>query len=428
MKWDKVKLGHVCRIEKGNIGITKAMPGEYPLIVLGEQRKSHNEYQFDDEAVIIPLVSSTGHGDRSMKRIHFQSGKFSVGSILCAVIPNDKTNLSAEFLYRYLDFKKEDEFVSRMKGMANVSLSVKSIADVEVPIPPIEVQKTIISKISKLDSSNQDLLTGFCYQLELINNLRQQILQDAVQGKLVKQNPDDEPASILLERIPAEKEQLIKEKKIKKDKPLLPIKPEEIPFEIPENWIWCRLNEIGVINPRNYISDELEVSFIPMNLISGNYGIIPKFEIKKWREIKIGFTHFANNDVAVAKITPCFENSKACIFQNLKNGFGAGTTELYIFRGNPNFLSPEYIYINLKSQRFLINGERIMRGVAGQQRVPLDYFKNFLIPLPPSHEQQRIATKVKLLMNQCDELEQSIRVNQQYTLDILKVSLKETFV
>ena len=114
MSWGMAKLGEVCTIEKGNIGIMKAIPGEYPLVVLGEERKTHKEFQFDDEAVIIPLVSSTGHGHRSMKRIFFQTGKFSVGSILCAVIPKDRTQLSAEFLYRYLDLNKEKELVSRM--------------------------------------------------------------------------------------------------------------------------------------------------------------------------------------------------------------------------------------------------------------------------------------------------------------------------
>ena len=107
MSWRKVKLGEVCLIEKGNIGILKAIPGEFPLVVTSEERKTHNEFQFDGEAVIIPLVSGTGHGHASIKRIHFQTGKFAVGSILCAVIPKDKSILSAEFLYRYLDLKKE---------------------------------------------------------------------------------------------------------------------------------------------------------------------------------------------------------------------------------------------------------------------------------------------------------------------------------
>ncbi len=96
MSWKKVKLGEICTIEKGATGIQKAIQGDYPLVVTSEERKSHNEYQFDDEAVIIPLVSGTGHGHSSIKRIHFQTGKFALGSILCAVIPKNKKQLSAE--------------------------------------------------------------------------------------------------------------------------------------------------------------------------------------------------------------------------------------------------------------------------------------------------------------------------------------------
>ena len=93
MSWKKEKLGKLCTIEKGAIGILKAIPGEYPMVVTSEERKSHNEFQFDDEAVIIPLVSSTGHGHKSLKRIHYQKGKFALGSILCADIPKNKTIL-----------------------------------------------------------------------------------------------------------------------------------------------------------------------------------------------------------------------------------------------------------------------------------------------------------------------------------------------
>jgi type I restriction enzyme S subunit len=225
----------------------KAIPGEYPLIVLGAERKTHNEFQFDDEAVIIPLVSSTGHGHRSMKRIFFQTGKFSIGSILCAVIPKDKTQLSAEFLYRYLDFNKQNELVGRMKGMANVSLPMKEIADVEIPLPPLEIQKELIEEFQKLESGTNQISTELNHQLALVKELRQAYLKEAMQGKLARQDSTDEPAEILLEKIKAEKEKLVAEKRIKRDKPLPPINAEEIPFEIPSNWTWCRLGETAEI-------------------------------------------------------------------------------------------------------------------------------------------------------------------------------------
>jgi type I restriction enzyme, S subunit len=176
MSWETARLGEVCTIEKGNVGIKKAIPGEYPLVVLGEERKSHNEFQFDEEAVIIPLVSSTGHGHKSMKRIFFQTGKFSVGSVLCAVIPKEKAQLLAEFLYLYLDFNKEKELVARMKGMANVTLPIREIAAVEIPLPPIHEQKQIIDRFQILKLMRAELDR----QGKLIDELRTAIFREAI--------------------------------------------------------------------------------------------------------------------------------------------------------------------------------------------------------------------------------------------------------
>jgi len=228
------------------------------MVVTSEERKSHNEFQFDCEAVIVPLVSGTGHGHASIKRIHFQKGKFALGSILCAIIPKDKTQLSAEYLYRFLDLNKEDELVARMKGMANVTLPIKEIAQIEIPLPPLIEQHKFVENYENLESKSDLLQTELTHQLTLVKKLRQQLLQDAVQGKLVAQNKKDEPASELLKKIKAEKEKHIAENlpagkagKLKKEKELAPIKPEDlpagqagVPFEIPENWVWCRLGEI----------------------------------------------------------------------------------------------------------------------------------------------------------------------------------------
>jgi len=189
--------------------------------------------------------------------------------------------------------------------------------------------------------------------------------------------------------------------------------------------VWCRLGDLGIINPRNHIADDLDVSFIPMTMISEKYDKHPDYESRKWKEIKSGFTHFAKDDVAVAKITPCFENSKACVFKNLLNDYGAGTTELHVFRGFFDCLNPEYIYLNVKTQRFLADGERIMRGVAGQQRVPTAYFSNFLIPLPPLPEQHSIVEKINQLMQCSIELEQTIKQNQNYSKELMQVALRE---
>ena len=152
-----VKLGDVCTITKGKTPIQKAIPGEYPLVVTTSERKSCNTYQFDSSAVCIPLVSSRGHGVASLNHVYFQSGKFALGNILCAVIPNDESVLSANFLYHYLEYKKDILLVPLMKGGANVSLHIDDIQRVKIPLPPIEVQNRTIKILDKFIELSEEL-------------------------------------------------------------------------------------------------------------------------------------------------------------------------------------------------------------------------------------------------------------------------------
>ena len=237
-----------------------------------------------------------------------------------------------------------------------------------------------------------------------IKQLRQTILDRAIRGQLVSQDPTDEPASILLERIRAEKEELIKEKKLKREKrDSQPIK--EVPFEIPEGWVWCRLGDISLINPKNNLNDELDVSFIPMTLISEGFSNVHTSEVKKWKNIKERYTHFCNEDIGIAKITPCFENRKSVIFNNLKNGVGAGTTELYILRNNKTISFNKYLFWVVKTQEFINKGIESFTGAVGQQRVSKDFIENTLIPLPPLAEQHRIVQKIEQLFALVDIIE-----------------------
>jgi type I restriction enzyme, S subunit len=238
-----------------------------------------------------------------------------------------------------------------------------------------------------------------------VQKLREMILQLAVQGKLVPHDPKDEPASVLLEKIKAEKKRLIKEKKIAKPKQLPPIKPDEVLYKLPDGWEWTRLADMGLINPRNEISDETEVSFVPMKLVPTVIGDRVESEIRQWGDIKKGFTHFSEGDVALAKITPCFQNRKSAVMRRLKNGSGAGTTELHIFRSINDLIISEYVLLYLKTPNFIREGVSKMTGSAGQKRVPKTYFSETPFPLPPKNEQKRIVTKVDELMDLCDELE-----------------------
>ena len=174
------KLKTICVLTKGNASIQKTEPGDYPLVVTAEERATANYYQFDGEAVCIPLVSSTGHGHASLKRIHYQDGKFALGNILCAVSSLSEQKLLTKYLYIYLSFHKDDMLVPLMKGSANVSMSVKDLANLEISIPDIEIQKTIVDKYEYFINNNLRLISEQREKYEVnIKDLKQCFLKKA---------------------------------------------------------------------------------------------------------------------------------------------------------------------------------------------------------------------------------------------------------
>ena len=268
--------------------------------------------------------------------------------------------------------------------------------------------------------------------------LKNSILQWAIQGKLVPQDPNDEPASVLLDKIRQEKERLIKEKKIKRDKNASIIYrgednsyyekmlatgevkciDEEIPFEVPKGWEWCRVSSLFQINPKVVAEDNTSAAFIPMEAISAGYGSEFRYYEKKWGEIKSGYTAFADNDIAFAKITPCFQNRKSAIFEGLPNGIGAGTTELKILRTYGETINRWFVLYFLESPYFI--DEATFKGTANQQRIIVGYLENKLFPLPPLAEQERIVGKIGLVMPIIDKYSKS-----QELLDKMNVELNE---
>lgn len=239
---------------------------------------------------------------------------------------------------------------------------------------------------------------------DAVSRLRRFVLDLAVRGKLLEQDPEDEPASTLLARISAEKEKLLANGRRRKAFNSEPADESEPSFALPRGWILSRIEDLGVISPRNDAPDDAIGSFVPMPKIASEYGIPHQHEPRTWGEIKKGYTHFAEGDVGLAKITPCFENGKSTVFRNLTGGIGAGTTELHVLR--PIFVNPDYVLLFLKSPHFIETGIPNMTGTAGQKRVPREYFANTPFPLPPLAEQHRIVAKVDELMALCDRLEE----------------------
>lgn len=238
--------------------------------------------------------------------------------------------------------------------------------------------------------------------------LRQKILDLAIHGKLVPQDPNDEPASVLLERIKAEKERLIKEGKIKGSKKSAKASDTphygNMPFKVPNSWDIVSVSDLFLLNPKSELNDNMKVGFIPMALVEDGFSGNHFFEERTWKDVNRGYCHFQNGDIGVAKISPCFENRKSTIFKNLLNNYGAGTTELVILRPIKVY-AKFYLYL-FKSDWYLKEGTKYFKGVVGQQRVHKEIFTNLHIPLPPFAEQQRIVEEIEYWFALIDQIEQ----------------------
>lgn len=419
----RYKLKDLCSITKGATGIMKADGGKYPLVALSDERRSHSEYQFDAKAVIVPLISSTGHGHASMKRVHYQEGKFALGNILCAIIPNDEKQLHPKYLHLYLQQFKDSLLVPLMKGAANVSLPMNKIAEVEIEVPSLERQLEIIALEDEAAELKNELEEKLILQDGDVTKLRQAILKEAMQGKLVKQNSIDGNATELLKKIKAEKEKLIAEKKLKKEKELPPVSEKEIPFDIPESWAWSRLGDVFDVRDGTHDTPKYQSEGIPFitskNISSGYVDFTDvkyishsdHFEFSKRSKVDEEDILFAmigsiGNPVIVRNVNREFSIKNVALFKNFSK----------------KYLSTDYLYWYLVIESNNLNS--ISRG-AIQKFVSLQVLRKNIIPLPPLPEQNRIVKKIEQLMQLCDELQQSIQQSKIENEKLLQGALRD---
>ena len=278
------------------------------------------------------------------------------------------------------------------KGVVGQQRVNKAIfTELEVPLPSVAEQERIVAEIKRwfglIDLIEKD-------KFNLANNIKlakSKILDLAIHGKLVPQDPTDEPAAELLKRI----------------NPNAEITSDNGHYQkLPEGWCLTKVKDVFIINPKNRVKDEIEAGFVPMTNISDGFSNNFIFETRRWASIKSGFTHFANGDIAVAKISPCLENRKSMVLNNLPNGIGAGTTELYVFR--PLCVIQQYGLYFFKTYSFINQCISTFNGVVGQQRVGKNIVEEITFPLPPIKEQYRIVAKIEELFALLDAIEASL--------------------
>ena len=358
---------------------------------------------------------------RSKPIAFFAEGQYWVNNHAHCIDATDKFIL--EYLCFYINAISLEKYVT---GSAQPKMTQDNMNSILIPLPPYSEQKHMSQRLNEVMYTVDNIEIGKVDINELVSKAKSKILDLAIRGKLVPQNPDDEPASVLIERIRAEKEELITQGKIKRNKKESVIFKgddnsyylrteskaieitNELPYKIPDSWEWAKIGDILQVNPRNKIEDLLEVSFIPMPLIDDGFSGKHTSEERVWRTVKSGFTHFMEGDIGIAKITPCFENRKSVVFRNLKNGYGAGTTELHILRPYAATILPEYVLAYVKSSMFISKGKQEFTGAVGQQRISKDYLENSYFPIPPLAEQVRIVEQIFTVYKQLNMISEAL--------------------
>ena len=271
-------------------------------------------------------------------------------------------------------------------GIGQPNVNGTTLAALTIPIPPYREQLRIVEEAKKwlmvidgLDVEIDDLQKS-------IEHAKSKILDLAIHGKLVPQDPNDEPAVELLKRI----------------------NPKFVPCDnahyenVPSIWAVCKVKDAFMINPKTRADDDMEAGFVPMSNIQDSFKNNFSFEPRIWGNIKKGYTHFENVDIVVAKISPCLENRKSAVMVGLPNGIGAGTTELNVFRSG--YVHPLYGLFFFKSDYFISQCIGTFNGVVGQQRVSTKTIENIAFPIPPRSEQKRIINKVNELFQILDDI------------------------
>lgn len=257
-----------------------------------------------------------------------------------------------KYLYYYLlaspEYREEIRLLTQGANINNISSTINSI---KIPLPPIEVQQLIVNELE----GYRHIISG---AQRVISNY--------------------------------------------------------MPKIVCQSEIYKTLDELAAFKPSKDevrdIPDDTDVSFVPMaNMNAYNAHFEPK-EDRKLVDVRSGFTYFRDNDILLAKITPCFENGKAGIARNLTNGIGFGSTEYIVIRANTSLVYPEWIFYHINTPEFIEGGKAFMTGTAGQQRVDINYVKQYRIPVPPLEEQKKILDQICYEQSLIEPSKQIIKV------------------
>lgn len=364
----------------------------------------------------------------------------------------DENKIDIDFLKWYLQSNIFRNILKeQVKGGIKTEIKPKTFLNLEIMLPDLTTQKKIASKLNKLEWNVKDLdFTCFCNK-ELIDKLRQSILQEAIQGKLVPQNPNDEPASELLKRIKAEKEDLIKDKKLKRDKKdyqilkhdngkyyekignVLKNITEQIPYSIPYNWQWVKIRNISFVTK---LAGFEYTKYMRLT----DKGDVPVIRAQNVKSAKLDLTNLKYINSDTSTLLERSSLNKECLLMTF---IGAGIGDIAIFNMNKRFhLAPNVAKIEIYNKYENIDNKYIMYYLlsktgkkeifkflkaTAQPSLSMDTIREIYVPIPPLAEQKRIVAKVDELMQLCEELEKENNIVQKLSSELFQSVIQKCF-
>ena len=425
-EWKKVKIGDIFAIEKGSLQSSKNTPGKYDFITAASEWKNHNSYDHDCEAIVYAVAASG-----SLGRAHYVNGKF-IASDLCFILTEkNKDKYPVNFLFYQIIFEMlRDEIVSKTKtGTSKESINRGNFSNYEIPYFPIDFQLANYQRFVDAKNTIKTLIDEYEKQKSYAKQLRQNVLQEAIEGKLTadwrKQHPVqkgnlDYDAEALFEKIQAEK---LETKSTKKT--VAPIAKDEIPFEIPTGWKWVRLGEI---------CEGFMYGTSAKSLPSGKCPVLRMGNIQNgkidWEKLV-----YTNNDEEIEKyLLKQYDllfnrtNSremvgKTAIFESTQKTIYAG----YLVRFRPINSNPYFVNIVLNSKTHREWCNEVKTDALGQSNINAEKLKNFITPLPPLAEQKEIVARVEKHLKTITQLETQIATRETTTKQLMQSILKDAF-
>ena len=426
-----IPIGKLFDLEKGSLQSSKCTEGEYTFITAAEEWKTHNEYSHECEALIFAAAASG-----SLGRTHYINDKFITSDLCFILTPKDsKYPINLKF-YHFVFNSLKDEIVKNTKsGTSKESINQSNLRNYEIPYFEIDKQNLWIDKLVNTKSIKEDLELELSSGQSLLKQLKQTILQEAIEGKLTEKwrvkNPDIGTAKELLEQIKTEKEKLIKDKKIKASKPLAPINENEIPFDIPSAWEWCKFGEIIYENPRNGYSPKTvdyktEIKTLKLGAITQGYFDSTQIKYLDISIEKDSFLWLKKGDVLIQRSNSLEHVGMAGIY-NLKD-----TNYIYpdlimkcqVVQPILNYFIHKYLVSNFTREYFRNNASGAQQSMP---KINQGTVTNLLVPLPPTEEQKEIVATIEKLFTLCNELESEINQNKVTVDNLMATVLKEAF-